>query len=77
MNTNAQTIQDWGGYKKSIENEIGKYGLIDKSGNQVTEIKYDDIVETNMDYEFEGRVKGRTILIKILPDGKVVEYYNE
>jgi len=24
MNTNAQTIQDWGGYKKSIENEIQK-----------------------------------------------------
>jgi hypothetical protein len=54
----------------------GKYGFIDKTGKEIVTPKYDYAL-----YFSEGlagvKLNGKYFYIKIFPDGKVVEYYDE
>ena len=54
----------------------GKVGFIDKTGKEIVTPKYDYAL-----YFSEGlagvKLNGKYFYIKIFPDGKVVEYYDE
>jgi nickel-dependent lactate racemase len=54
----------------------GKYGFIDKTGKEIVPPKYDDAWDFQ---EGLARVKlnEKDFYIKVFPDGKVVEYYEE
>jgi hypothetical protein len=54
----------------------GKVGFIDKTGKEIVPPKYDEA-----QFFFEGlafvKLNGKEFCIKVFPDGKVVEYYEE
>ena len=54
----------------------GKWGFIDKTGKEIVTPKYDD---AGVFKKGLARVKlnGKEFYIKVFPDGKVVEYYEE
>jgi hypothetical protein len=54
----------------------GKYGFIDKTGKLIVPPMYDGALDF---HEGLARVKfnGKEFYIKVFPDGKVVEYYEE
>jgi hypothetical protein len=53
-----------------------KWGFMDKTGKEIVPPKYDDADEFH-----EGltlvKLNGKYFYIKVFPDGKVVEYYEE
>jgi hypothetical protein len=73
--------------EKRILNRVGdkvelndKHGFMDKTGKEIVPPKYDyDIFYSSYFYEGLARVElnGKDFYIKIFPDGKVVEYYDE
>jgi hypothetical protein len=54
----------------------GKVGFIDKTGKVIVPPKYDDAEDFKEGLAWV-KLNGKEFYIKIFPDGKIVEYYEE
>ena len=54
----------------------GKWGLLDSTIKEIVPPKYDFIGDFDKNLLFV-KLNGKDFYIKVFPDGKVVEYYDE
>jgi hypothetical protein len=54
----------------------GKWGFIDTTGKEIVTPKYDKLYDFHEGFA-RVELNGKDFYIKVFPDGKAVEYYDE